>query len=240
MNRVVQHKQALKLRLAGKSYNEINSLLNIPKSTLSNWFGSLQLPDSAKDRLKKRVAEGTLKGLVKRNKLQTLWAQERAETTRKSSYKEIKKLDDEDLKLIGIALYWAEGYKKLKTKNGKIVTNHPISFTNSDPDMVKFFVSFVKKFMGIPKEKISVNLRLFKHIEGEAAIKYWREITGLESSNFDKPCYIISKSSQGKRPFNQLPYGTIQIRVNDTVAFYRLIGWIDGIKDRIAYISKKS
>ena len=96
MSRGVLYKQALGLRLSGKSYNEINFLLGISKSTLSDWFSGLQLPDSAKDRLKKRVAKGTLRGLIRRNKLQTLWAQNRAETTKKSAIEEIKKLTDKD------------------------------------------------------------------------------------------------------------------------------------------------
>ena len=35
--------QALKLRLLGKSYNEINKALGVPKATLSDWFADLQL-----------------------------------------------------------------------------------------------------------------------------------------------------------------------------------------------------
>ena len=37
--------QALKLRLAGKSYSEIANSLGIPKATLSGWFTGLQLPE---------------------------------------------------------------------------------------------------------------------------------------------------------------------------------------------------
>lgn len=62
---------ALKLRLDGKSYNEIHAELGVPKSTLSFWFRDLVLSDEARRRLEKRVRAGIAKGLVKRNKMQT-------------------------------------------------------------------------------------------------------------------------------------------------------------------------
>lgn len=39
------------LRKQGKTYNEINRLLNIPKSTLSGWFDGLEIPEIIKRRL---------------------------------------------------------------------------------------------------------------------------------------------------------------------------------------------
>lgn len=38
-----KRKQAWFLRKEGKSYNQINTLLNIPKSTLSTWFKNYPL-----------------------------------------------------------------------------------------------------------------------------------------------------------------------------------------------------
>jgi hypothetical protein len=73
--------------------------------------------------------------------------------------------------------------------------------------------------------------------EGKS-IAFWVKITALDSSHFDKITYIISKSSQGKRPFNQLPYGTIQVRVNSTEKFHQLMGWIEGLKEVELYSTK--
>ena len=222
-------KQALKLRLQGQSYNEINATLGVPKSTLSGWFRRVTLPASAQVRLQNRVAQGTLNGLVRRNKLQTPLAQKRAATIRLEAKKEFTTLSKDKILLLGVALYWAEGYKRPKMRNGRITTSHSIALTNADPDMIAFFVYFLLNLLHISTEKIRLNLRLFKHIHANEAIKFWSNVTGLKTSNFERPSFVVSKSSRGKRPYQRLPYGTIQVRVNDTAKFYQLMGWIDGI-----------
>ena len=64
---------------------------------------------------------------------------------------EIKKLSKQDLLLLGASLYWAEGYKKAIIKNGQERSYHAISFSNSDPAMIKIFIEFLKKIL--PRKK---------------------------------------------------------------------------------------
>ena len=67
--------QTISLRQQGRSYNEINRALGVSKSTLSNWLNGLTLSDEANQRLRDRVKEGSMNGLIKRNKNQTVLAQ---------------------------------------------------------------------------------------------------------------------------------------------------------------------
>lgn len=228
-----QREKATKLRLKGYSYNEIVRELQIPKSTLFSWLHDVALPVSAIARLKSRVAQGTLNGLIRRNKLQTVWAKERAESTKKSAAAKIENLTEFHLLLIGAVLYWAEGYKRLKIIRGREVTAHVLSLTNSDPAIVAVFIAFLKRVLKVPPEKILVEMRLFKHLDEEATIRYWIRVTGLPRSQFGKPAYPVSISSRGKRPFNRLPYGTVQVIVSDTQMFYRVMGFIDGVKEQL-------
>lgn len=227
------------LRQEGKSYNEINNLLNVPKSTLSDWLGNIVLSKEAQERIKERVHQGSINGLIKRNKNQTMLAQKRSKDIQENAISEIKSLSNNDLLIIGVALYWAEGYKRLKIKNGKEITSHPISLTNSDPEILTAFISFLVKSLGINKEKITVGLRIFPHMNAEHEIKYWSNTLDINKNQFYKPSTVISKSSQGKRPFNRLPHGTVQLRVADTNEFHRLIGLINGIKERLAVFNLK-
>ena len=221
--------KALILRLQGYSYNEITAKLGTPKATLSDWFTSLILPESAQQRIKKRVYEGSLKGLLKKNQLQTHRAKQDSIQIRKAARKQIRKISKSDLLLIGAALYWAEGDKRPVVKNGKERTFHKISFSNADPQMVRGFIKFLKNILQIPQSKIYASIRIFKHIPEKEALKYWQKVTGLPKENFRKSYYGISKSSIGKRPYNRLPYGTIQVIVGDTKNFHRMMGWIEGI-----------
>ena len=225
--------KVIKLRLDGRSYNEISRETNISKSTLYGWLHDIVLSATAIARLRSRVAQGTLNGLVKRNKMQTVLAKERAEKAKKEGRVKVSKITKSDLMLIGAVLYWAEGYKRLKIVRGREVTAHVVSLTNSDPEIVSTFVLFLQQILEIPPNRIFIAMRLFKHLKEKEAISYWKKVTGLSRSQFSKPTYPISLSSQGKRPFNRLPYGTVQVIVSDTQIFYRIIGFIEGIKEQL-------
>lgn len=224
-----KRQEALKLRLAGKSYNEITRLLEIPKSTLSGWFTGLVLPTRARERLQKRVAQGSFRGLMKRNKNQTHLARERVRVIRNKSKSEIQSITKNELKMIGLALYWAEGYKRLIKKNGREVTYHPVSLSNSDPELIQTFLRFLREVCGVADQDIDADIRIFDHMSEKELLLFWQKVTGIPQGNFKKTYYGVSKSSLGKRPFNILPYGTIAIRVNNTKLFHQIMGWLEGL-----------
>jgi len=219
---------ALKYRLQGKSYNEITKLLGVPKSTLWGWFYGLQLSEQAKNRLSARVFEGSLKGLIKKNKQQTLLAVAKAKKTRDKASKEIGKLSKKELLILGAGLYWGEGYKRPIIKNGKTKTYHPVSLSNSDPALISVFLRFLREICKAEENKIRAGLRIFQHQNAEELLQFWSKLTKIPKERFEKFYYGVSKSSMGKRPFNILPFGTIQIRVNDTSLYHKIMGWIDG------------
>lgn len=119
--------RALKLRLLGKSYNEIAKELGVPKSTQSGWFKDLVLSDQAQHRLRERLRSGT-EVLVRRNKLQTVHAKRRAQQAQAAGRSMVMNVSQHDLLLLGAALYWAEGYKRLIARDGKERMGHSISF----------------------------------------------------------------------------------------------------------------
>lgn len=220
---------ALKYRLQGKSYDEITKLLGVPKSTLSGWFYGLQLPEQAITRLNTKVYEGSLKGLIKRNKQQTLLAKIKAKHTRHVASKKIGELTKKELLILGAGLYWGEGYKRPILKNGTVRTYHPVSLSNSDPKLVAVFLRFLREICEVEEEKIRAGLRIYQHQNSSLLLQFWSKLTKIPKERFEKFYYGISKSSLGKRPFNILPYGTIQIRVNDTSLYHKIMGFIQGL-----------
>jgi transposase len=224
---------ALKYRLQGKSYNEITKLLGVPKSTLSGWFYNLQLSEPARQRLQSKVYEGSLKGLIKKNKQQTLTAQKNAKTIRTAASSQIAHLSKKELLLLGAGLYWGEGYKRPIVKNGKAKSYHPVSLSNSDPKLVAVFLKFLREICEIKEEKLHAGLRIYQHQNAEQLLQFWTKLTNIPKERFEKFYYGVSKSSLGKRPFNILPYGTIQIRVNSTNTYHKIMGWIEGIQNNI-------
>lgn len=221
---------AFKMRIQGKSYNEINAVLGVPKSTLSGWFNGLVLSDAAQARLKARTLQGTINAFVKRNKLQTHHAKIRARDSHAQGRKEVESLSRKELMVVGAALYWAEGYKRLRIRDGKERVGHPIAFVNSDPEMIRIFLRFLYEVMNIDSERVTVSMRLYPHIGEEAAYKYWMNCSGLPRTQFRKTTYLISGASKGIRPYNRLPWGTLHIQVSDTQKFHHLLGLIEGVK----------
>lgn len=224
---------AIKLRLSGKSYSEISKELSVPKSTLSSWLGGLKMSEALETEIRQRGKLRSMTALNEFVKERTRQAFESNESIIGRSKLEIKNITKRELTLIGAALYWAEGYKRPLKRNGRILPNHPISMTNSDPAMVKLFIKFLRQICRIDSGKITASVRYFPHQNKLLVEKYWREATGLQESNFIKSLVTVSSASRGKRPIYQLPNGIIQIRASDTKNFHQIMGWIEGIKESV-------
>lgn len=219
---------AIKLRKQGNSYNQINKQLNIPKSTLSYWLSDLKISEKSKEKILTRAHNLSIEGLVRRNKNQTILAKERALKIRKEARRESLKLMCDPLFLVGISLYWAEGYKK-GAEGSKWKS---IDFANSDPEMIRIIIRFFRKFLLTNDAKIKIQLMAHKNIEINSAEKFWSRLTKIPRSQFIKTCCSLSKYSNGKRMANSLTHGTVHIRINDVKLFFRMIGWIDGLKEK--------
>ena len=215
---------ALKLRLLGSSYNEISKVLGIPKGTLSSWFSGIKLPTRAQERIDLRVRELSRKKLIEKNGLRAIQAAQNANKARTDSKKDIGKITDRELLLIGATIYWAEGHKKPTVINGKTKTYHPVSLTCSDPYLVKMFQKFLRRSCKVPEERFSADIRLFDYHDESFVLDYWSKLTDIP---YNKISVFKSKDNANK---NKLPYGTIQIRVNDTKLYHKIMGLIEGLK----------
>jgi hypothetical protein len=68
----------------------------------------------------------------------------------------------ENLFLVGLALYWAEGRK----------TGATLSIANSDPKMIQIFYSWTKKYLP-PKVSLAMRIQLPVGCNKDELIKYW-------------------------------------------------------------------
>ena len=218
------YQEALAHRLNGQTYGEIRAILNIPKSTLSTWFSALKLSNKTKAILATKTKRGIL-ALAEFNKTRTKKIAEENENTRRKFAEKIQKLSIREQMLIGAALYWAEGQKNFNTQR----RSYPyISFTNSDPEMVKLFIKFMENGLGIARDKMWAIAMIYPSLNPIKSINYWRNITDIPKSRF-RFYKALSRASAQKRPKNILPYGTLQIRIGDRLNFFKIRGLIDGI-----------
>lgn len=121
---------------------------------------------------------------------------------------------DKQLKIAGIMLYWAEG-----TFNGNTV-----DFTNSNPEMIKIFLKFLREICGINDERLRVYLYAYEHQNILELQDYWHTVTNIKISQFTKPFIRKNNFNVTKR---KLPYGLVHIRYNDKKLLCSLKNWVD-------------
>lgn len=217
---------ALELRKQGQSYSQISATTGIAKSTLSFWLKDVPLSEDAKEFLAKRIRERGTLALIKRNKEQTILAKERAEKIRLASQEEALTLIESPLFLLGVSLYWAEGYKK-GAEGSKWKS---VNFTNSDPEMIRIIMRFFREICEVEESSFRIQLIAYQNIDEKRAIDFWSHLTGISRDKFIRTSLPISKGLQIKRKTNILPFGTVHVRINDVKLFFRIIGWIDALK----------
>jgi hypothetical protein len=213
-------------RKSGLSYLQISKKFGIPKSTLSLWLKNIKLSKSAQSKIDLRVNDTSVKALIERNKAQTQIAKDRHQRIIKEAKKSFLKFKKESLFIAGVSLYWGEGYKKGARGSSWRV----IDLANSDPDLVKVFLKFLKKYLKVDNDDIYIQLIIAPNKDINAAVVFWSKVTKLDKSRFIKTYSKVSSSSKGIRNKESLPFGTIHVRINNVDKFFTLIGWIECLK----------
>lgn len=210
--KITQKYSARQLRKKGKSYSEILKKINVSKSTLSLWLRDIPLTEQQRNNLKGRNKSRYLGS--KKNQ------QKRIELTKKiisESKDEAKMLINNKLLLVGLMLYWAEGTKR----GGEI-----ISFSNSDPNMIKLMMRWFRKICLVPEEKFRIQIHAHTLHRKKDIKNYWSEITKIPLKQFHK---LIIKETSLRHRKNKLYYGTCCIRICDVNLFRKIMGWKIGI-----------
>lgn len=135
--------QARVLRAQGKTYNEIVAEIGVSKSSISVWVRDM--PPLDQGELRRRKAEASRR----------YWEKERhrRETQREVEVESLAgafgTLTARELMIVGTVAYWCEGSK---SKSGRGTGR--VSFVNSDPGLIRLFLSFLKD-AGIGPELLS-------------------------------------------------------------------------------------
>jgi len=217
--KAIEKKKALIMRSQGKSLKEISNELGVAKSSVSLWVRNISLTETQKHYLKEK---GLYKEVRERQR-QTRLANEKykRDIIINKALREVPKISDRQLWLIGMMLYWGEGGKTQRT----------VRFSNSDPDLIKIMMLFFRDICKVPEAKFRAHLHIHKHLDYKEAERYWSKITGIEFPQFYLTYRKQSKASLGKK--DSLPNGTLQIYVLDTNLFYKIVGWTRGISDKL-------
>jgi hypothetical protein len=115
-------------------------------------------------------------------------------------------------------LYWAEGGK----------TRNQVRITNSDPEVLRFFLRFLRTYFSVADEKVRITCHLFAdHLSRQFEIEqFWLDELELPRASLGKSVVnVYSKYSKKKRQ-NRLPYGTCRLVVSRTAIVQHIFGAI--------------
>jgi hypothetical protein len=143
--------KARDLRLQGLDYEEIVARLDVSKSSVSMWVRDLPRPP--------RVAPGECARRTS-ERMRRYWAAERQVRAARraaagaAAAADIGGLTDREILIAGAVAYWCEGAKNKSYRRADRVT-----FANSDPDLISFFLLFLD-VAGIPRSDLAFQLQI--------------------------------------------------------------------------------
>lgn len=215
---IIKRDRARILRMKGMSLNEIIASLKVPKSTVRYWCRDIILSDSSKKRLIKKQKIG---GLIAAEKLRA----RRIEETKRlldEGIQEIGRFTQKELFLVGVALYWAEGYRK---------GNEEFGFTNSDPRMITLMIRWLQEICGISRTRIRLRVCINIAHKNRLGIiqRFWSKSTGIPLLQFSKPT-LIWLNNKKHYANSSYYFGTLRVKVLQGTSFRRkVMGWLEGM-----------
>lgn len=175
--------EIIQLRQKGYSVPEISNLVPVSKTTVLRYVNGVEiLPEYLKN-----------------------WAGKRGGSRKRKSFKEaqaleagkifVKQLSEREKLLFLTALYWAEGSKK------------DFSLSNTDPRLIKVFISGIRDCLGIDNSRIRISMRLYEDLDPETCLTFWSSITEIPKEDFVN-IEVLAGKKKGK-----LKYGMCRVRV---------------------------
>ncbi|WKZ26263.1 MAG: hypothetical protein QY304_02600 [Candidatus Paceibacterota bacterium] len=216
--KIVEKEKARELRKQGMSMNQIIEKTGFPKASVSFWTRDIVLTKAQKKRISLRGR--SVESIEKRRLSRLANISAKRKVIIDSAKKDFSNLSHRDLKIVGAMIYWGEGSK----------TGHwTARISNSDPLVIKVMMRFFREVCSVPEDKFRGHIHTFESADIEETERYWSKISGIPRSQFYKTYLKQSKISLRKR--KTLPYGTLDIDVNDMKVFLTIKGWIEKISE---------
>ena len=118
--------------------------------------------------------------------------------------------------IIGIVLWWTEGTKSYRDKRWKNVWIYNIDVTNTNPEIIKIFLDFLRKDIGITEPRLKLQLQIHEGDDQKALETYWSDITKIPKERFTKTIVRPVGNKVGKSK------GTCKVRYSDKNSYLKL------------------
>lgn len=229
---MVARARARELRKQGKSIKRIAVAVEASVGSVSYWCKDIALSPSQRQALDTSQQAAARKALgpwilkQKERKRQDLQLQKTL------GEDDLGQVSARDLFMLGLGLYWGEGYKRGSAEWG---------FTNSDPGIIRSVLSWLTAHYDVGVDRIiaRVTINASHASQSERIIKEWSRETGIPLGQFGRASLI---SGYGKSRRDERTYrGTLRIKVRSGTSLRRrVLASISSAEAQIAPNSRKT
>ena len=213
---------AKEMRKNGASLGEIAKKLHITKSTLSLWCKDIILTEFVIRKIKTKGKLKSVKGLLRYAETKRKERLERNILQRHEGATVVATLSNRDILMVGLGLYWGEGYK---------YENSELGFTNSSPSMISFYLNWLKLW-NVKKDSLIFRLTLnvfFKREENNIK-NFWINFLGVRKDQFSKTTYIKTNLKKASMKSKENYKGILRVKVRKGTALRnKILGAIEKI-----------
>lgn len=157
------------------SYSEIRKRLDVAKSTLSYWLREFPLSE---ERILELRRQGWKRGEASRERFRNTM-RKKQEIKNKAVYecyrKKFKNLSEENFFIAGLMLYLGEGDKRNYAQT---------ALSNTDPNIIKFFIKWLVQFFDVERAALKIQLHLYENMDIEKEEQFWRNALNLPKEQF--------------------------------------------------------
>jgi hypothetical protein len=221
MTKILLKERALTMRRGGTSINNIADSLSVSKSTVSGWCRDISLTKTQINNIARESKHAATRALLKSAEKQRERRKAAMTEALVLGRKDIGSVNKRDIFMVGLGLYWGEGYKK---------GSQELGFTNSDPSMIKFYIKWLEVCFGIKKTDLilRVSINSIHSYRVNQVESYWSSLLNIQKTQFTKTSLIRSISKKYKE--NQNHYGTLRVKVRrGTQLRRRILGAIEAL-----------
>lgn len=173
---ISKKKEAITLRQKGKSIVEIGNTLGVPRSTLSGWFKNVSLSKKQTDSLEKNKQLALVKARLLASLRHKSEKIKRIENASQEAGRVLASIVPSDLVLLEVALaflYLGEGSK-----------NNTMSLGNSNPQILKFYLTAIDILYGIKRDSLSYYLHLRADQDSNELVSFWSKELSVNKDCF--------------------------------------------------------
>lgn len=217
-----QRLMAIELRKQGRSIKSIAKELLVSPGSVSVWCRDVKLTKRQIEKLEHNGNDPKYGRRLENSTKQREIALEKTERLKQEGINEVGSLSKRDLFMVGIALYWAEGFKK----------DSQVGLGSSDPHMILMFVRWLRECFGYSLDDLLVRVTVNEAHKYRITqiTEYWSNVLGLATNEFRKPFFQHVKWKKEYANPEEY-YGVLRVRVRKSKDLLRkTLGMIEGLK----------